>query len=76
MSTGRDRYEGHAVRLDHLQLLPMKTVKPQAPVVAAIIVIIIFSFLFWGIWLFLGYVTDDWNSPPADERSVPAASTY
>lgn len=76
MSTGRDRYERHAVRSGHLQLLPMKTVKPQAPVVAAIIVIIIFSFLFWGIWLFLGYVADDWNSPPADERSVPAARTY
>lgn len=75
MSTG-DRYERHAVRSDHLHLLPMKTVKPQAPVVAAIIVIIIFSFLFWAALLFLAYVADDWSSPPADERSVPATRTY
>ena len=52
----------------------MKPLKPQVLVVTAII--IIFSFLFWVAWLLLGYVADDWSSPPADERSVPAARTY
>jgi len=52
----------------------MKTVKPQGLVVAAIIVIL--SLLFWMAWMFLGYVADDWSSPPADEMSVPAARTY
>jgi hypothetical protein len=52
----------------------MRTLKPQALVVTAIIVIL--SLLFWMAWLFLGYVADEWGSPPADSRSVPAARTY
>ena len=52
----------------------MQMVKPQALVVTGIIVIL--SLLFWMAWLFLGYVADDWSSPPADERSAPAAKTY
>jgi multisubunit Na+/H+ antiporter MnhC subunit len=51
----------------------MKTVKPHVLIVTAII--IVFSLLFWVGLLFLAYVADDWASPPADERSVPA-KTY
>jgi len=55
----------------------MRTVKRQVLVVTGIIVIIIIlSFLFWMAWLVHGYLADDWSSPPADERSVPAARTY
>jgi hypothetical protein len=52
----------------------MKTVKPQVLYVSAIIVIM--SLLFWITALFFGYLSDDWSSPAADEKSVPAPRTY
>lgn len=52
----------------------MKTLKPHALYITAIIIII--SFVLWIAALFVGYVADDWASPAADERSVPAAKTY
>jgi hypothetical protein len=52
----------------------MKTLKPQVLLVTSIIVIL--SILFWLAWLFAGYAADEWGSPPADEKSVPAARTY
>ena len=50
------------------------TAKPQVLYVTAIIVII--SLLLWIAALFFGYLADDWRSPAADERSVPAPRTY
>jgi hypothetical protein len=52
----------------------MKTVKPQVLYVTAIIVVI--SLLLWAASLFFVYLADDWSSPAADERSVPAPRTY
>jgi Ca2+/Na+ antiporter len=52
----------------------MKSVKPQVPYVAAIIVI--FSLLLWIAALFFVYLADDRSSPAVDERSVPAPRTY
>ena len=52
----------------------MRTLKPQ--VLGVTVIIVTFSFLFWMAWLFLGYVADEWRSPPADEMSIPAARTY
>lgn len=52
----------------------MKTVKPQVLYVTAIIVIM--CLLLWIASLFFVYVADDWSSPPADERSIPAPRTY
>ena len=52
----------------------MKTIKPD--VLGVTMIVIIFSFLFWFGWLFVSYVADEWNSPPADERSIPAARSY
>jgi hypothetical protein len=52
----------------------MKTLKPQALYITAIITII--CFVFWIASLFVGYVRDEWSSPPADETSVPAPKTY
>jgi hypothetical protein len=52
----------------------MKAIKPQAMYVTAIIVIM--SLLFFVAALFFGYVTDDWASPAADERSIPPPMTY
>ena len=52
----------------------MKSVKPQVLYVTAIIVI--FSLLLWIAALFFVYLADDWSSPTADERSVPAPRTY
>jgi hypothetical protein len=52
----------------------MKLLKPRALVFAATIVI--FVFILWMVVVLLGYVGDDLTSPPADQRSVPAAKTY
>jgi hypothetical protein len=52
----------------------MKTVKPQVLYVTAIIAVI--SFMLWITSLFFVYLADDWGSPTADERSVPAPMTY
>ena len=52
----------------------MKTVKPQVLYVTAIIVIM--SLLFWIAALFFGYLADDWRSPAADEKRVPAPRAY
>jgi hypothetical protein len=52
----------------------MKTVKPLVLYVMAIIIII--CFVFWIATVFVGYMGDEWGSPPVDERSVPAPQTY
>ena len=52
----------------------MKTVSPRVMNITAIIVVI--WFVLWVAALFLGYVADDWGSPAADERRVPAPRTY
>lgn len=52
----------------------MKAVKPQVLYMTAIIVIM--SLMFFLVALFITYVADDWSSPAADERSVPASRTY
>ena len=56
----------------------MKTMKlqPEPEVIIMIVLIVLFSFLLWTAWTLIGYVADDWRSPPADERSAPAAKTY
>jgi hypothetical protein len=51
----------------------MKTIKPHVLIVTEII--IIFTFLFW-MGLLLGYVADEWSSPPANNRITPAAKTH
>ena len=51
----------------------MKTLKPE--VLGVTVIVVIFSFLFWFAWLFVSYVADDWTSPPADERSIPATKS-
>ncbi len=52
----------------------MKTVKPRFMYLTAIIVVM--SLLFWAAAFFFVYLADDWTSPAADERSVPAPRTY
>ena len=52
----------------------MKSIQPQVLYVTTIIVIL--SLLFFLVALFIGYLADDWSSPAADERSVPAPRTY
>jgi hypothetical protein len=52
----------------------MKTLKPQALVVT--VMILAFSLAFWAGLLVLEYVGDDWSSPPADSKSIPAEKTY
>lgn len=52
----------------------MKTIKPQVLYLTAIIVII--SVMFWIAALFFVYLADDWSSPAADERSIPAPRNY
>jgi hypothetical protein len=52
----------------------MKTVKPKVLYLTAIIVII--CLLLWVACLFFVYLADDWSSPAADERSVPAPRDY
>ena len=52
----------------------MKTLKPE--VLGVTMIVVTLSFLFWFAWLFVAYVADAWSSPPADERSVPAAKSY
>jgi hypothetical protein len=52
----------------------MKTVKPQILYVAAIIFLV--CLILWVASLFFCYVSDDWHSPAADERSVPPSRDY
>lgn len=52
----------------------MKTVSPRVMYITAIIVL--FCIVLWVVALFIGYLDDDWNSPAADERSVPAPRAY
>lgn len=52
----------------------MKSVEPQVLYVTAITIII--ALIFWVVALFFAYLGDDWHSPAADERSVPATSDY
>jgi hypothetical protein len=51
----------------------MKTLKLQPEVVIVIVMTVLIIFLFWTACIFIGYVADSWSSPPADERSIPAA---
>ena len=55
-------------------LLKPQTYKPW--VVSVIAIIVLASLVLWLAALFLIYFADDRSSPPADERSVPAARTY
>ena len=52
----------------------MKSVKPEVLYVSVIVIVI--TFLLWIASLGFAYFADDWSSPAADERSVPAARTY
>jgi multisubunit Na+/H+ antiporter MnhC subunit len=52
----------------------MTNLKPQALIVTGIIIGC--SFLLWLTLVIFAYVVDDWKSPPADEKSVPAASRF
>ena len=54
--------------------LETTTYTPQIVYVIAIIVFA--SLVFWLAALFFVYLADDWNSPAADERSIPAVRTY
>ena len=42
----------------------------------AVPIVIVMSLVFWGAALLLVYVANDWLSPSADERSIPAVRTY
>ena len=52
----------------------MRTVGPRVMYIAAIIAVI--CAVFWVTALCFGYLADDWGSPAASERSVPAPRTY
>ena len=54
--------------------LETRIYKPQIVYVGAIIVLA--SSVLWLAALFFVYLADDWNSPAADERSIPAVRTY
>ena len=54
-------------------LLKTKTVNPQVVYLTAIAVLV--SIVFWLVALFFVYLADDWSSPAADERSIPAVNT-
>jgi len=49
-----------------------KTVGPSVMYIAAAVFVI--CAVLWAAGLFLGYVADDWGSPPVNESSVPAPS--
>ncbi|HUS10352.1 MAG TPA: hypothetical protein VMZ30_07785 [Pyrinomonadaceae bacterium] len=55
-------------------LLKPETYKPQ--VVTVIAIIVLASLVLWLAALFFVFLADDWNSPAADERSIPAVRTY
>ena len=62
-----------------LNLIQVWLLKPQAYkpwVVSVIVIIVLASVVLWLTALFFAYLGDDWNSPAADERSIPAARTY
>jgi len=54
----------------------MRTLKPEPEVIIVFVLVVLFGFLLWMALTLISYVDDDWRSPPADERSVPATKTY
>jgi hypothetical protein len=55
-------------------LLKTEPYKPQ--VVSVIAIIVLASSVLWLAALFFVYLADDWSSPAADERTIPAVRTY
>lgn len=60
--------------LDKRWSLETETYKPHVVYVIAIIVLT--SLVLWLAAMLFVYLADDWSSPAADERSIPAARTY
>jgi hypothetical protein len=54
-------------------LLKTKTLNPEILYLTGIAVLVII--VFWFVALFFFYLADDWSSPAADERSIPAVNT-
>ena len=54
--------------------MKMKTVGPEVLYVTAIVILV--SIVLWLAVFFFIYVADEWLSPSANERSVPAATSY
>ena len=52
----------------------METLSTKINYIALIIFVICFAL--WIGMLFLGYLADEWSSPPGNERSFPAPKTY
>jgi len=52
----------------------MKDIEPEFLYIAGVIIVI--SLVLWVVALFVVYLLDDWHSPAADERSVPATRQY
>ncbi len=65
---------GNPMNFDKRWSLETRIYKPQIVYVGAIIVLA--SLVLWLAALFFVYLADDWNSPAADERSIPAVRTY
>jgi hypothetical protein len=52
----------------------MKTLSLKMNYVALVMVLL--SIALWIGGLFFGYLSDEWMSPPANERSFPGPKTY
>lgn len=64
----------NSMYLNKRWLLKRETYKPQ--VVTVIAIIVLASLVLWLAALFFVFLADDWSSPAADERSIPAVRTY
>lgn len=64
----------NSMYLNKRWLLKPATYKPQ--VVTVIAIIVLASLVLWLAALFFVFLADDWSSPAADERSIPAVRTY
>jgi hypothetical protein len=62
------------MHLDERWLPTMKTLKPQ--LLYAIAIVVLVTLVFWFAVLLFVYLADDWFSPSADERNIPAVRTY
>jgi hypothetical protein len=62
------------MHLDKRWSLKTETYKPQVVYVIAIIAFT--SLVLWLAAMLFLYLADDWRSPAADERSIPAVRTY
>jgi hypothetical protein len=61
-------------RVDERWLPTIKTLKP--PFLYGIAIAAFLSLVLWFSALLVVYLADDWFSPSADERSIPAVRTY